>query len=101
MTNKKLAQIGSLFQDMVPDSALDVGCAVGRSTFELARAFSRVVGVDYSNNFIATCNDLKESGHQVYSMTSEGLLSQKLVAAVDNSIVRFNYHTCKPRNIFS
>ena len=55
----------------------------------MARTFSKVVGVDYSNKFIATCDELKEAGHIVYSMTTEGLLSQKLVASVDSSIVSF------------
>lgn len=32
--------------------ALDLGCAVGRSTFEIAREFSEVVGIDISQTFI-------------------------------------------------
>lgn len=38
--------------------ALDVGCAVGRSTFELARVARTVVGIDYSSAFIAAANAL-------------------------------------------
>src|SRR5712692_7557295 len=33
--------------------ALDLGCAAGRSTFELARHCTQVVGIDYSACFIA------------------------------------------------
>jgi putative 4-mercaptohistidine N1-methyltranferase len=33
--------------------ALDLGCAVGRSSFELARHFEEVVGIDFSARFIA------------------------------------------------
>jgi putative 4-mercaptohistidine N1-methyltranferase len=33
-------------------SALDLGCAVGRSSFELARHAESVVGIDYSHSFI-------------------------------------------------
>ena len=32
--------------------ALDLGCAVGRSTFELARHCAEVIGIDYSHTFI-------------------------------------------------
>jgi len=32
--------------------ALDVGCAVGGATFELSRAFTDVIGVDFSHGFI-------------------------------------------------
>jgi len=31
--------------------ALDVGCAVGRATFELARSFDETVGIDLSARF--------------------------------------------------
>ena len=39
---------------------LDVGCAVGRSSFEAARYANDVVGVDFSHSFIAAANQLKE-----------------------------------------
>lgn len=32
--------------------ALDIGCAVGGATFELARAFTHVLGIDYSHAFV-------------------------------------------------
>jgi 2-polyprenyl-3-methyl-5-hydroxy-6-metoxy-1,4-benzoquinol methylase len=31
---------------------MDLGCAVGRTSFELTRIFDRVVGIDYSARFI-------------------------------------------------
>lgn len=41
------------------DSALDLGCAVGRSSFELSRHFNRVLGVDYSREFIEAAQKIK------------------------------------------
>jgi SAM-dependent methyltransferase len=38
--------------DGAPRWALDVGCAVGGATFELARSFEAVVGLDFSHAFI-------------------------------------------------
>jgi hypothetical protein len=48
--------------------ALDLGCAVGRSTVELAQYFHEAVGLDYSAAFINAANDiLKEKYHSVES----------------------------------
>ena len=66
---------------------MDIGCAVGRSAFELSREFKEVVGVDFSTNFISVCNELKDKGSLSYTMTTEGLLYDQLVAAVDQDIV--------------
>ena len=41
---------------------LDVGCAVGRSSFEAARYATDVLGVDFSHSFIDAANALKEVG---------------------------------------
>ena len=35
-------------QEGVLNRALDVGCSVGRSSFELAREYNEVVGLDFS-----------------------------------------------------
>lgn len=45
---------------LLPPSAraLDLGCAVGRSTFELARHCDKVVGIDFSHAFILTARTL-------------------------------------------
>ena len=52
--------------------ALDLGCAIGRSSFELARGFDEVVGVDFSTRFIRHAQQLKESGILRYALPIEG-----------------------------
>jgi RNA polymerase sigma factor (sigma-70 family) len=52
------------------ESALDVGCAVGRSSFELARRAQRVVGVDYSRAFVDACKTIQSAGE----MSGEDLI---------------------------
>ncbi|KYJ87104.1 5-histidylcysteine sulfoxide synthase [Sulfurovum riftiae] len=54
--------------------AFDIGCAIGRSSFELARGFDEVIGVDFSARFIQEAERLKESGVLRYVMPTEGEL---------------------------
>jgi putative 4-mercaptohistidine N1-methyltranferase len=55
-------------------SALDLGCATGRATFELARYFERVTGIDFSARFIQVGVELKASGVMRYQRVEEGQL---------------------------
>jgi len=54
--------------------ALDLGCACGRSSFELARAFEQVEGIDFSANFIRLGVEMAEQGSIRYSLAEEGEL---------------------------
>jgi 2-polyprenyl-3-methyl-5-hydroxy-6-metoxy-1,4-benzoquinol methylase len=42
--------------------ALEVGCAVGRASFELARGYREVLGVDLSRAFIDAADTLRRAG---------------------------------------
>ena len=68
--------------------ALDVGCSVGRSSFELTRFFSEVVGLDYSQAFVDAASLLQMTGSAPYTMRTEGDLVQHAVARVDPSLDR-------------
>lgn len=54
--------------------ALDLGCATGRASFELARAFAHVVGIDFSARFIQCGAKLAETGSLRYTLPDEGQL---------------------------
>jgi len=56
--------------------ALDIGCAVGRTSFELAKYFNAVDSVDYSHQFIATAIEIQQSGSKNYSIKTEGHLTR-------------------------
>ena len=63
---------------------LDLGCAVGRSSFELARHFEQVVGLDFSARFIASAVELQETGIKRYVVPDEGeLVSYKEIQLSD------------------
>ena len=68
--------------------ALDLGCAVGRSTFELARDYQEVIGIDYSHIFIKAANSLKRDGSCMASRQDEGSVTTNLELQVDTSIDR-------------
>ncbi len=55
-------------------AALDLGCATGRMSFELAKYFDKVTGLDFSARFIRIGTQLKESGKLNYSRIEEGKL---------------------------
>jgi putative 4-mercaptohistidine N1-methyltranferase len=73
--------------------ALDLGCAVGRSSFELARWCGEVIGIDYSAAFISAAESVRMSGVLEYQCPVEGELTMPLKAvrpeAVDPQRVRF------------
>ena len=68
--------------------ALDLGCAVGRSTFELARHCSEVVGIDYSHRFIEVARHLQQHGSMPYAYVEEGHLTTPTTAVVPAEIDR-------------
>lgn len=54
--------------------ALDLGCATGRSTFELAKVFDKAIGLDFSTLFIQVGTRLQETGTVRYTLPDEGEL---------------------------
>lgn len=72
----------------VPSRAFDIGCAVGRSTFELTKRFKQVIGLDYSQVFVDVCATLKNVGQMSYFVQDEGDLVTHLTAKVPDTLVR-------------
>ncbi len=72
--------------------ALDLGCAVGRSSFELARHCGSVVGIDFSRRFIAAAQRLREDGELPYERTDEGHRVTPLRAVAPPGIDRRGLH---------
>ncbi len=70
------------------DRALDLGCAVGRSSFELARKFTHVTGIDYSKEFINAASALRATGELTYQRRDQGEQFTDLTAHVDSAIDR-------------
>ena len=64
--------------------ALDLGCSVGRSTFELAKEFDEVVGIDFSANFINVGVKLKTYDNLIYKVKKEGEIFEEKSVSLDS-----------------
>jgi putative 4-mercaptohistidine N1-methyltranferase len=58
--------------------ALDLGCAVGRSSFELRRHFDEVVGIDFSHRFIAAAEQMRNERVATVRVPREGSTTDEL-----------------------
>jgi putative 4-mercaptohistidine N1-methyltranferase len=58
--------------------ALDLGCAVGRSSFELGRHFNEVLGIDFSGRFIAAAERMRDERAVTVRAAREGSATDEL-----------------------
>lgn len=65
---------------------LDLGCAVGRSTFEMARTCDDVTGIDFSHSFIRAAETLRCGAAVSYQRLEEAKLSTSLAARAPSGI---------------
>ena len=70
--------------------ALDLGCAVGRSSFELASFADEVIGIDFSQSFIDAASCLQLGIQLHYQRLEEGTSHSELIADVPASLQRSN-----------
>ncbi|HEY3855239.1 MAG TPA: putative 4-mercaptohistidine N1-methyltransferase [Verrucomicrobiae bacterium] len=68
--------------------AVDLGCAVGASSFELARHCAEVIGIDASEQFIEIAHDLQKRGTRKFNYVQEGELTRTAKAVVPSKIDR-------------
>ncbi|MDG0965288.1 MAG: putative 4-mercaptohistidine N1-methyltransferase [Opitutales bacterium] len=66
-----------------PSRAFDIGCSVGRSTFEIANFCDEVAGCDLSHSFISAARSLVDNRQLPYEYLVEGDSYQNAVAKVE------------------
>jgi putative 4-mercaptohistidine N1-methyltranferase len=77
-------------ENIKKEKALDLGCSVGRSSFELAKIFDEVLGIDFSANFISVGIKLKKYDSLTFKVATEGeLYEEKTVALKDFGLEEF------------
>ena len=70
---RKMAQLCATASEGAPQRrALDLGCAVGRTSFELAAHFDQVTGIDLSSRFIEIATSIQKRGKICYQFPEEG-----------------------------
>ena len=71
-------------KDIKTKKALDLGCSVGRSTYELARNFDEVIGIDFSANFINVGVKLKNYDSLIYKVKKEGEIFEEKSVSLES-----------------
>jgi putative 4-mercaptohistidine N1-methyltranferase len=66
--------------------ALDLGCAVGRSSFELSRVFDSVVGIDFSHAFIQAAQTLRGGKALPFASATEGSRTEQQTATLPEGV---------------
>lgn len=74
--------------ESITSRALDVGCSLGRTTFDLALLFDEVIGIDTSVGSIEKANKIKEEGQIAYKFLIEGEITKDYVGKVNPDIDR-------------
>lgn len=69
---------------------LDIGCAAGRMTFEMARHCKLAIGLDSSLPFVALCRKLAGAGGIEYSLAMEGKITEERHIALPPALRRSN-----------
>jgi putative 4-mercaptohistidine N1-methyltranferase len=80
------------FSESEVERGLDLGCAVGRSTFEMARNCDEVLGIDFSHSFIAAAEKLGRGEMISYARWEEAGLKTELIARAPAGIDRSGVH---------
>ena len=68
--------------------ALDLGCSVGRSSFELSRYCATFSGIDLSESFIQAAGLLQEKGALPFEVLTEGDICDAVDARVPEGLDR-------------
>ena len=73
--------------------ALDMGCAVGRSSLELSKYFTQVIGMDFSHAFIEAAQNMANTGEMQYTSLVTGNVLKERTARVpaDVNVSRVTY----------
>jgi SAM-dependent methyltransferase len=65
------------------DWALDIGCSVGRLTFEMTKTHNRAVGIDTSLSFVRAARNLAAQKQLEFDLVLEGRITEKRSCTLD------------------
>ena len=70
--------------------SLDIGCAVGRTVFELARKSKFSIGIDLSLSFVKTSRELMKRGELNFELIEEGYITKPAKIKLSDEFQREN-----------
>lgn len=76
------ATVAFFGQQVAVDRALDVGCAVGGSSYAMSRIARQVVGIDFSRFFVETARAIGAGQPYSYRLYAEAHLSEPATATL-------------------
>lgn len=83
-------RVAQLLNDLQPqrtnNRALDIGCAVGGSSFELAKHFDHVEAFDFSESFITAAQGMQKSDRMKFKVPIEADIHEEVVAAHNEGV---------------
>lgn len=85
---QRVAELLVKLQPKNLDAALDIGCAVGGSSFELARHFSHVDAFDYSHLFVKVANQMKAHETVEFQIPIEADIHETVVAVHEPGVTK-------------
>ena len=71
------------FDTQRPGWALDIGCSVGRLTFEMTKTHDRAVGLDTSISFVRAARELAAQMRLAFDLIMEGRITEKRACDLD------------------
>ena len=74
------------------ERGLDLGCAVGRSAFEMSRTCHEVIGIDFSRSFIDAAERLRTGSTLPYQRLEEAHVSTDLEASLPDKFETERLH---------
>jgi len=84
---QRVAQLlRSLKPEMTNNRALDIGCAVGGASFELAKTFDHVDAFDFSQSFIDAAKRMQEGDQIEFNVPVEAELSERIRAIHEDGV---------------
>lgn len=74
------------FPETQASRALDLGCSVGRSAFEMTRTCDEVMAIDYSASFIGAAETLRQQGSMEFTYKETGNIHQTTSAKTPDGV---------------
>ena len=81
---KTIAELAKKYSNDTTKKVLDLGCSVGRCSFELKKYFPSVTGIDFSTRFIKVAIDLQEKKHINYKQKVEGDITKDKTISLED-----------------